>query len=190
MSALPIAPKVTVEEYLALDRAAELKSEYHDGELYPIAGVSLKHGRLALRAGMAIESRIAERSCLTAVSPVRVRVSASKYIYPDLVVVCGDPFFTDEHVDTITNPKVIVEVLSPSTADYDSGGKFRLYRTLDSFQEYVLISQDEAEVQVYRKKSSEFWNIEIVTRLDAMVRLESIQVEFPLSEVYRGILEA
>ena len=82
---------------------------------------------------------------------IRVRVSPKKYLYPDLLVYCGEPQLTDEVEDTITNPKVIVEVLSPSTANYDQGGKFRLYQQLPSFEEYVLVSQDTPRVEVSRK---------------------------------------
>ncbi len=189
MSALA-TPRLTVKEYLELDRAAELKSEYHDGEVFPIAAVSFRHGRLAVRAGRILDTQLSKNSCEIASSPVRVRVSATQYVYPDLVVVCGKPQFTDEHVDTITNPKVIVEVLSPSTADYDQGGKFELYQQLGTFEEYMLVSQDQVKVKVFRKQSSTMWTMETFTGAEAIIRLDSLPVEFPLSELYEGILEA
>lgn len=183
-------PRFTVKEYLELDRAAELKSEYHDGEMFPIAAVSFHHAQLVAQTSAALYNCLRGRPCTVACSPIRVRVSPSQYVYPDILVICGKPQFTDEHVDTITNPKVIVEVLSPSTADYDSGGKFRLYRRLESFQEYLLVAQDEAKVEVYRKQSEASWNIEIVTGLDGIVKLDSVQVEFPLSDLYEGVFES
>ena len=188
MSALA-THRLTVKEYLELDRAAELKSEYHDGEVFPIAAVSFNHAQLVVRASVALHSRIRPGACTIGSSPIRVRVSPSRYLYPDLVVVCGKPQFTDEQVDTLTNPKVIVEILSPSTADYDQGGKFDLYRQLASFEEYVLISQDQSRVMVYRKQSSTKWTLDIITGFDSIVKLDSIQVEFPLSELYEGIIE-
>jgi len=187
MSALPIH-KLTPEEYLALDRDAELKSEYHDGELFPVAAASFRHARLVGRGFSAIESRLRGKDCAAAVSPLRVRVSPTQFVYPDIAVVCGKPQFTDEQVDTITNPKVIVEVLSPSTQDYDYGGKFGLYRRLASLQEYVLVSQDEVKVEVFRKQTEMLWTFETIAGAEATLRLDSLGVEVPLAEVYEGIL--
>ncbi len=179
----------TVTDYLELDRAAEWKSEYHDGGMIPLAAVSFQHARLVAHAAAALYNGLRGGPCTVACLPIRVCVSPRQYLYPDLVVVCGKPQFTDEQVDTITNPKVIVEVLSPSTADYDQGGKFDLYRQLASFEEYVLISQDRSRVMVYRKQSSTKWTLDIVTGFESIVKLDSIRVEFPLSELYEGILE-
>jgi Uma2 family endonuclease len=119
-----IVAKLSVEEYLALDRAAEVKSEYHDGEMLPLVAVTLSHGLISFRFGVLLDRQLAKTGCRIVPSGLRVRVSPSKFVIPDLLVYCGKAELTDEHQDTITNPKVIVEVLSPSTADYDYGGKF------------------------------------------------------------------
>ncbi|MBL8211527.1 MAG: Uma2 family endonuclease [Bryobacterales bacterium] len=187
MSALA-SHRLTVKEYLELDRAAERKSEYHDGELFPIVAVTLNHARLHGRVFQALDARLRTVSCFASVAN-RVRVSPSQFLYPDVTAICGQPEYTDEQVDTITNPKVIVEVLSPSPADYDHGGKFALYRELASLEEYVLVSQDQIEVEVYRKQSQTWWTLEILRGPEAIVRLKSVPVEFPLSELYEGILE-
>ena len=97
-------PRLSVEEYLALDREAEVKSEYFDGVLYPICGVSMAHSRLSARLGWRFEERLAGSPCVTFLSPLRVRVSRTKFVYPDLFVIGGKPDLTDEHADTLTNP--------------------------------------------------------------------------------------
>lgn len=115
----------------------------------------------------------------------RVRISPSQFVYPDVTVICGQPAFTDEQIDTITNPKLIVEVLSPSTADYDHGGKFELYQQLATFEEYMLVSQDRIKVKVFRKRSSTVWTMETFTGAEAIVKLDSVQVE-SVSGAVRG----
>lgn len=114
-------------------------------------------------------------------------MSPTKFVYPDLTVICGKPALTDEHQDTVTNPKVIVEIVSPSTADFDMGGKFRLYRNLDSFEEYVLISQDVQQAEIHRKAPDGSWVMRTVQGDGAMIRLQSIAVDFPLTALYDGL---
>ena len=189
MGALATPAKISVEEYLALDREAELKSEYHDGVLFPICAVSLAHGRLCSRFAHRLEERLEGGSCITAVSPVRVRVSRTKFVYPDIVVICGKPSFTDEHVDTITNPKVILEVLSPSTQDYDYGTKFKLYRELASLEEYVLVSQEAQRVEVFRRMANQEWRLTRYDGPDTSLPFESMSISIPLSEIYSGIVD-
>jgi Uma2 family endonuclease len=129
VSASP-TPKLSVEEYLALDRVAEVPCEYHDGELFPVMAVTIEHGRITANTICRLSERLDGKPCRVVNSPVRVRVSPTKFVYPEILVVCGKMDVTDETQDTLTNPKVIVEVLSPSTAGYDYGGKFALYRTV------------------------------------------------------------
>ena len=184
MGALAV-PRFTVEEYLAADRVAELPSEYHDGVLFPIEAASLRHSRILGNTTSELRTRLRGSPCEWAVSPIRVRVSPTKFIYPDLLVYCGEPALTDEHADTLTNPKVIVEVLSPSTADYDYGTKFRLYQLLPSFEEYVLISQFEQRVEVGRRVEDR-WTLTTYKGPDGAFPIESIGIEIPFAEVYAG----
>ena len=183
MSAMPI-PKLSVEEYLAADRVAERRSEYHDGELFPVPAASWAHARVTMNTARRFSERLDGRACHLADSSVRVRISPTKFVYPDLIVVCGNPVFTDEVQDTITNPKVIVEILSPSTADYDYGGKFALYRRLPSFEEYLLIAQDEPRIEVFRKTPDRRWILSSYEGLESAVRVESLDIDLPLAEIY------
>ena len=130
-----------------------------------------------------MNAQLRNSSCYVTTT-LRVRVSPKKYLYPDLLVYCGEPQLTDEVEDTITNPNVIFEILSPSTTDYDQGGKFRLYQQLPSFEEYVLVSQDTPRVEVSRKTSDDTWQTTTYKVLDASFPLESLGITLPLSEIY------
>ncbi|MBM3736815.1 MAG: Uma2 family endonuclease [Acidobacteria bacterium] len=186
MNAVPVR-KLTAAEYLALDREAEHKSEFHDGEIFPVVAASWEHSQIVIQMGWRLAERLAGTPC-RAGSAVRVRVTPTKYVYPDIAVICGKAALTDETRDTLTNPKVIVEVLSPSTEDYDRGGKFVLYRGLPSFEEYVLVAQDAPRIEVFHRTPEGNWLLRIFDGLDAEVRLESLGISIPLSEIYSGIL--
>jgi Uma2 family endonuclease len=186
MGAFPVT-KLSVEEYLALDRAAEVPSEYHDGELFPIEAVSRQHAMIAARLSASFVSFAQKTSCHVGISPFPVRVSPTKFVIPDLVLWCGNAILTDDYQDTLTNPKVIVEVLSPSTEGYDLGRKFELYQLLDSFEEYLLVSQDKPRVQVFRKTRDRRWTLSIYEGLGDIAVVESLSMQLPLNEIYGGI---
>ena len=185
MSAVAIV-RLSVEEYLALDRAAERHSEYHDGEMFPVVLSSLAHSLIQANTLHCLIVSLRGTPCRVA-GPLRVRVSPSKYVYPDVLVYCGKPVTTDDQTDTITNPKVIVEILSPSTEDYDYGKKFVAYRALVSFQEYLLISQDKPRVEVFRKMPDERWVLTTFEGLNAVVAVESLAISIPMSDLYNGV---
>jgi len=186
MGALPVQ-KLSVEEYLALDRASESRMEYHGGEVFPMVASSLAHAVLQINAGRRLAERLDGTPCRTAGSAVRVRVSSSNFVYPDVLVYCGKPALTDENGDTLTNPKVIVEILSPSTEDYDYGGKFILYRSLESFEEYLLVSQHSPRVEVFLKAPDGSWNLTTYEGLDTVVPVKSLNISIPVSELYEGV---
>ena len=186
MGALPVT-KFSVEEYLAIDRAAEIPSEYHDGEIFPLLATSLQHSLLHANLCRRLSERLDHTPCHVAGSSIRVRTSPTKFVIPDIAVYCGKPALTDEYQDTLTNPKVIVEILSPSTADYDYGGKFIQYRQLESFEEYVLVAQDKPRVEVFRKAGDKHWTITTYEGLDAVAAVETLSISLPLIEIYSGI---
>lgn len=185
MSSLPI-PKITVEDCLAIDRVAEVKSEYHDGEMFPVEAVTFEHSAIAAYASALLIDRLRRSDCTVLVDAPRVRVTRTKYVYPDLMIVCGRPEFADE--DTITNPRVIIGILSPSTANYDYGGKFELYRNLPSFAEYLLINQNEPKVEVFRRvEGTDDWLLSTYRGLDATVPVKCLGIELALAEVYERV---
>jgi Uma2 family endonuclease len=186
MSANPL-PRLTGDAYLAMDRAAEWKSEFHDGEMFPIEAVSLRHARILMNLMRATDPGLRLKSCEGLPGPLRVRVSATQYVYPDFQIVCGKPELTDENDDTVINPKVVIEILSPSTAGYDHSAKFELYRRLASLEEYVLVSQAKQIVEVFTKQSERLWSLAIVEGEDQNVCLQSVGIEFPLASLYDGL---
>ena len=180
-------PKLSEEEYLEIDRAAEVPSEYLDGKMFPIEAVTYEHSRVSVKISRWFDEKLQGTPCAVAASPLRVRVSPAKYVVPDHAIVCGSPVFADFHRDTLTNPKVIIEILSPSTGDYDQGTKFALYCRLQSFVEYILVSQDEARVAIYHKNAEDHWDFRIFKGLDAVARIDSLNLHLPLKEIYEGI---
>ena len=185
MSALP-KHHMTVEEYLAMDRVAEVKSEYHDGEVFPVVAGTVAHARLVANVAIATATDAKKKKCRVH-GPLRVQVAARKYVYPDIALTCGPAVPGEDQLETITNPRAIFEVLSPSTADYDRGGKFSLYQRLPSFEEYFLVEQDQPKVTAYRKQSPQLWTMEIVTGMEAMLTVQTLDAQIPLADIFADI---
>ena len=184
MSAVPKS-YLTPQEYLVRERRAETKSEYLRGEVFAMSGASREHNLIAGNVNRELSEQLRERPCEVYQGDMRVKVSSTGlYTYPDVTVVCSEPQFEDAEVDTLLNPKVIVEVLSPSTADYDRGGKFTHYRRLPSLRDYVLISQDRALVEHCVRQPSDQWLLTEYSALDGTLMLSSIQCQLPLAEIY------
>lgn len=176
---------ITPQEYLARERQAETKSQYFQGEVFAMTGASREHNLIAGNALTALNQRLRDGDCEVYPSDMRVKVSPTGlYTYPDVVVACGEPQFEDAELDTLVNPKVLFEVLSPSTADYDRGGKFTQYRRLPSLHEYVLISQDRPLVEHYVRQPKNQWMLTEIESLEDTLVLPSIDCELPLAEIY------
>jgi Uma2 family endonuclease len=181
-------PFVTEEEYLAHERDSEQPSEYFGGEVFPIEDVSVRHVVIASKLFGVLIRALEGSSCGVYSTGLRIGVSQTGlYTYPDLVVVCGKLEFAAKDRDTVTNPKVIVEILSPSTQDYDRGSKFDSYRTIPSFQEYLVVAQDRVFAQHWVKQPDGGWLLHDITSEVSTVSLESIGVRFHLSEAYAGV---
>ena len=184
MSAVP-KPLLTPQQYLARERQAETKSEYLRGELFAMSAASREHNLIAGNVNSELSTQLRDRECEVYQADMRVKVSVTGlYTYPDVTVVCSEPEFEDAQVDTLLNPRVIVEVLSPSTADYDRGGKFAHYRRLPSLQEYLLISQDAPLVEHYVRQGPDTWRLTEQRSLEAVIDLPSIQCQLALAEIY------
>jgi Uma2 family endonuclease len=184
---MPTLPKhfITPEEYLALEREAQTKSEYYNGEMFAMSGASDKHCQLAFRLSSLLGNHLRGRRCRGYTSDMRVQVPGA-YVYPDLSVVCGQPQLADEEFDVLVNPTLVVEILSPTTEKWDRGRKSKLYRSIASLQEYVLISQEEPRVEVFRRSSP--WEFDDADGLDAAVALSSIGFTLRLRDLYEDIL--
>jgi Uma2 family endonuclease len=180
----------TPEEYLRLEMAAEIKHEYHAGEILAMSGGTYAHSRITMNAGRSIGNRLEGSPCFALDSNMRVWLAKQgRYVYPDVSIVCGQPQFdpSDVNLTTITNPKLIVEVLSPSTEAYDRGAKFSAYRDLESMVEYVLISQDQPSIETFVRRPEGHWLFAAWQGVEAVAKLQSLQIDIPLSEVYSGI---
>jgi Uma2 family endonuclease len=182
---------LTPEEYLAVERQNEYKSEYMDGEMVAMVGASRRHNIIGVNITRELSHQLRGRPCETYANDMRVRIVSRReyaYTYPDVVVVCGDPQFEDGHLDTLLNPTVLVEVLSESTELYDRGKKFSFYRTIESLAEYVLVAQDEHRVEQYVKQADGRWLLSDHRSLDETVELTSVQCSLALREVYAKIV--
>ena len=188
MSALP-KRFFTPEEYLALEVAAEYKSQYIDGEIFAMAGAQPWHIEVVGNITAALLSRFRGRPCKTYSSEMRVRSSPGNlWTYPDVVALCGKPLFdSSSDPQTLLNPQVIFEVLSPSTEVFDKGDKFRRYRLLKSLTDYVLVSSDRRRVEHHRVQENGTWICEEYTHPAGKLRLASLECELPLAEIYEGV---
>jgi Uma2 family endonuclease len=175
----------TPEEYLALERQAQCKSEYYAGDIFAMAGASRWHNLIVANVVSELRSQLKGRPCTTYPSDMRVKVSPTGlYTYPDVTVVCGEAQFEDLQQDTLLNPTLIVEVLSESTEAYDRGGKFAHYRKLASVMEYVIIAPTKPHIEHYIRQADNRWLLAEADSLRDTVQLPSIDCQLALVEVY------
>jgi Uma2 family endonuclease len=179
--------RYTPEEYLALERNAEFKSEYIDGRIIAMAGAPRPHNLIVHNLDREIGTRLLHGPCEVYPGDMKVRIDASgRYVYPDLCITC-DPQFADGLADVLLTPVVIIEVLSESTEKYDRGEKFAHYRRISSLREYVLLSPDECLVERY-VRDAEFWRYDAVDTLQSNLQLASVGIEIPLRWIYAKVL--
>lgn len=180
--------KLTPEEYLAIEREAEERSEFHRGEMFAMAGNNRRHSLIVGNFGALLRAGFRGRGCEAHMTEMRVRVAANGlYTYPDILALCGEPEFLDEHEDTVLNPQLIVEVLSASTESYDRGNKFMLYRGLESLREYVLVRQDAPHVEQFQKDDAGRWLLTETVGLDRELQLASVGCDVRLAEIYERV---
>ncbi|MGH2545026.1 MAG: Uma2 family endonuclease [Ardenticatenaceae bacterium] len=177
-------PRYTPEEYLALERKAEYKSEYLHGLIFAMAGASRRHNLVAGNLFREISLQLRGRSCEAYIADMRVKVSATGlYTYPDVAALCGEPRFDDTHMDTLVNPAIIVEVLSDSTEAYDRGEKFAHYRRLVSLKDYVLIAQERVRVEHYVRQADQ-WVLSEISEPSDLLHLASLGCDVAVSDIY------
>ncbi len=179
--------KLTPTEYLTQERLAEFKSEYIDGEKLEMAGASIEHDRITRNLWRLLDAPAEAKDCEVFTADIRVQLTDSRFVYPDLTVVCGELLFVDAQVDTLANPTVVFEVLSPSTESFDLGDKSRLYRQRDSLLSLVLAAQDRPWVEVWTRGSTDSWLVREFSGLNAIAELPALKITLPLAEIYRRI---
>src|SRR5580658_4694040 len=179
---------LTPEEYLELERAAEFRHEYYNGRMYLMPGGSHRHAFIIANLAGELHFALKKGPCTVAISDLRIRVAESGlYTYPDISVICGPPKLVDGQIDTVLNPVLIIEVLSPSTELLDRGFRTEQYKTIATLQEYALVSQSEARVQVYRRQDRGHWLLSEFAGLEATVRFDSLDARVPLADIYPKI---
>jgi Uma2 family endonuclease len=187
MASLP-TPPLTEDEYLDLERQAEGKSEFHDGQMFAMAGGSLNHALLTNRVGSLLD-RQAPPGCRVFSPDLRIHIPASRtYTYADCSVVCGEPQVSSDQRDNLLNPLLIVEVLSPSTEGYDRGKKFELYRTIGSFREYLIVHQDRRRVEHYSRQDDGSWLLREHSGTGSSVAIGTLGVHIALGDLYASAM--
>lgn len=176
---------VTPEEYLAVEREADTKSEYYDGVVYAMTGASVNHIRIVTNLTRELSNQLLARPCDVLSNEMKVRLQNSrKFFYPDVTVVCGDLQFHDNRRDVILNPLLVIEVLSKSTEAFDRGAKFQAYQTLDSLKEYILVAQDKPLIEQFVRQAGGKWTYTAAEGLEKSLSLPSIECTLNLSAVY------
>lgn len=188
MSALRKPRRFTEGEYLVIENAASYKSEFYDGEIFAMAGAGPEHNAVNENLSGEVYARLKGGRCRSYSRDQRVKVAGAKlYTYPDLVIVCGPREYDRLDPNSLVNPVVVFEVLSPSTAEYDRGAKLGMYQKLPSVREIVLVSQDVPLVQVYARQPGDVWTLATFDDPAGDFALSAVPVRVPLADVYRDV---
>ena len=188
MSSLP-KTFLTPEQYLEIERKAEFKSEYYNGEMFAMSGAKLPHNLIKMNVGAEFRQQLRSRPCRVVSSDQRVLVAPTGlYTYPDVVVVCGEPRLLDGELDTLMNPTVIVEVLSPTTELYDRGRKFAQYRTIESLRAYLMVASELIGAELYTRQPDNLWKLTAeASRLEDTFEIESIGCRLKMADIYEKV---
>lgn len=179
---------LTAEEYLATERKAETKSEFHDGEIFAMAGGTAPHAELAATFIRELGTRSKGGPCRIYSSDMRIAIPGERsFVYPDVSGLCVEPRFRDDTRDVLLNPSFVVEILSPSTEGYDRGRKLAIYMAVPSIVEIVLVSQDQVRVDKYTRQPDGIWRFDVLTGSETRLRLESLGCEIALADFFDGV---
>jgi len=182
--------KITPTEYLKLERSSiDIKHEYFDGEIFAMVGAKRNHVRININLAGELRNNFKNNKSSCEVWPNDMRVKIENgYVYPDIAISCGDPEFEDNEFDTLTNPIIIIEILSNSTAAFDRGEKFNFYQGIPTLKEYILISQDKYRIEQYvRQEKKDTWEYRSLKSIDQTLKIESASCEIPLDEIYLNV---
>ncbi|MEB3309151.1 MAG: Uma2 family endonuclease [Snowella sp.] len=174
---------MTPEEYLRFERHSDIKHEYIDGEVYAMAGTTKVHNTISLNLAILFREKLKHSNCQTFIADIKVNIlNENSFFYPDIVVTCDNN--NDFNAYEIQFPKIIVEVFSLSTEKLDRGKKFQYYRTIPSLQEYILVSSQEYLIECFRRTQDNLWTLQIYEDLDQIIRIESLNIDISLSDIY------
>jgi Uma2 family endonuclease len=180
--------KITVEEYFEFEKDSGEKYEYYKGEVFAMSGATLHHNIISMNLAVLIGSKLKGHTCRPFNSDQRIRIPENDlYTYPDLSIVCGPVQTANNDQVNILNPSVIIEVLSPSTRNYDMGGKFSLYRDIPSLKEYILVDSETIMAAAFRINSNQHWELEEYKQLTDTLELQTVKLGLPLTGTYEGV---
>lgn len=175
----------TPEEYLALEESAEEKSEYHNGQIIPMTGGTTNHNQISLNTSFALIAALRQQDYRVYMADVRLWIpQEQRFTYPDVMVIAGQPEYYNNRKDTVTNPVLIVEVLSESTKEYDRTKKFKAYSTISTFQEYVLIGQTAKSIEQFSKTGNKKWSFRLYDEEDEAIEFTAIDAQVSLNDLY------
>ncbi|EPF22283.1 Uma2 family endonuclease [Microcystis aeruginosa] len=179
---------LSLEEYRNLETIAEVKHEYHDGEIIEMTGGSINHNSILINLIVLLKLALRGTNYRLQSSDLRLWIPQyNRGLYPDLMIIAGEPLFSDNRNDEILNPCVIIEVLSPSTSGYDRGDKFRYYRSIPQLNQYLLVSQEEILIESYSKTSENNWLLQEYTQARGIISLDSLGISLNLADIYEGV---
>jgi Uma2 family endonuclease len=185
---LPETLYINEKEYLDAERLALDKHEYYKGEVFAMGGASISHNKIAINCTVDISNKLKGKKCQPFGSDLRVHIPKNTlFTYPDISIICGEIETTDDKFDTITNPSVIIEILSSSTRNYDKGEKFTLYREIDSLQEYVLIDSERILIEKFIRNSDNSWQLTEYKSIEQSFSIETVAIEMQLIDIYEGL---
>ncbi len=179
---------ISIKEYLNSERQNSNKNEYYKGEVFAMGGTSLPHNIIFKNTFVSLGTRLKNKNCQPFGSDLRIHIPGnSLFTYPDISIICGKPETADDKFDTVTNPSVIIEILSETTRNYGKGGKFTLYREIDTLQEYILIDSESVRVEKFKKNDDQSWQLNEYKNPSDTFRIETINEDFLLHEIYAGL---
>lgn len=179
----------TIAEYFAIEEQAEIRNEFINGEIIPMTGGTTNHNLVTGNIYLALRLALKGKNRSVYIENVRLFIPEGNiFAYPDVMVMADEPIYYNNTKTTVTNPIVLIEVLSNSTRDYDLGRKFSYYRSLESLQEYVLVEPEQTLIMIYRRSNNKHWSLEILDNSSDVLRLDSVALEMPLSDIYEGVL--
>ena len=186
---VPELKHITESEYLEAERTATIKHEYFNGEVFAMSGASIAHNIISMNCSTSLMTKLKGKKCRPFGSDLRVHIPKnSLYTYPDISVFCGKIKTTDSSFDTATNPTVIIEILSPSTRDYDKGGKFTLYRDIESLKEYIIIDSENIMVEKFKRNADNSWQLIDYKTIDLVFSIESLGIQMDLATIYTDVV--
>ncbi len=189
MSAVMVEQRYSIEDYLALEEKADFKSEYYNGEIFPMAGGTLNHNRIAGNIYLALKQILKAKEFDVFIGDVKLHISCTgSFTYPDVLVINGEPRYWEDRRDTIESAELIIEILSNSTKDYDRAGKFENYRSIPELHDYILISQDKVHVEHFEKQSSNQWLLTEYKLLDESLKIVQVEEKISLRDIYDKIV--